>query len=273
MQQNYSAALIDAHVHIYDCFDIRVVLDSAWNNFQRIARTLAVRNNFIGVFLLTETSSDNRFQALAKVAGTHQQSNTWQFAPTKEDCSLLAVGNENQALVLVAGRQIVTKENLEVLALGTTQSFQDQLSINQVLKQVRDAHALTVLPWGFGKWLAGRGKIVESLLESRKHPELFLGDNSGRLGLLPRSRLFAKAVEQKIVILPGSDPLPFTREMSKPGSFGCILSQPISMDTPAGDIKKALTEPKVSISPFGRAEYPFRFVRNQVAMQFRRYIG
>lgn len=273
VQRNYSVGLIDAHVHLYDCFDINIVLDSAWNNLQEVVQRFEVGGDYIGVFFLTETSSDHKFQFLQKVAAKQQDGEPWKFYPTKETCSLLAIGRENQLLVLVAGRQIVTKENLEVLALGTTQFFKDLLPIDEVLRLIQKTSALAVLPWGVGKWLGKRGRIVESVLDSNQHPEVFLGDNSGRLGLMPFPRLLAKAVGENRKVLPGSDPLPFTREMNKPGSFGCILEQPISRDTPARDIKNALVEPNVSIIPFGQAESLFRFIHNQIAMQLRKYTG
>ena len=97
-----------------------------------------------------------------------------------------------------------------------------------------------VLPWGFGKWTFGRGAIINSFLESKEHPELFLGDNSGRPDFLPKSHLFAKAREKGIRVLPGSDSLPFNWEKIKPGSFGFMLSQPIGIETPGADSRRGI---------------------------------
>jgi len=273
VQQDYPAALIDAHVHIYDCFDISTFLDSAIHNFRKAAQDSSVGTRFIGVLLLTETASDHKFEALKEIASGRTENRdapSWQFTNTEEDCSLLAENGENQVLV-VAGRQIITREKLEILALGTTRSFPDRLPIREVLATIRASQALAVLPWGFGKWLSDRGLVIEELLNSAHHPDYFLGDNSGRPGFLPRPRFFAQAKKRGIRILPGSDPLPFPREMVKPGSFGFILNHRISIITPASDIKKLLSEPEIAVNPYGQTERPLRFVRNQIAMQLAKY--
>ena len=227
-------------------------------------------NGYIGVLLLTETINDNKFSALKRSSTRHKAADcsfNWHFSRTEEDCSLLAVNENNQLLVIVAGRQIISQENLEVLALGTTRSFPERRPIEDVLAMIRESRALAVLPWGFGKWFSGRGRVIERLLNSAQHPDLFLGDNSGRPGFLPQPRFFALARKQDIRILPGSDPLPFPREAGKPGSFGFILNHKISTITPASDIKRLLLKPEIAVNPYGHAETPLRFACNQIAMQ------
>jgi hypothetical protein len=48
--------LIDAHVHIYDCFDLEKFFDSAYANFKSAAEQLGHTNDFTGILLLAETS-------------------------------------------------------------------------------------------------------------------------------------------------------------------------------------------------------------------------
>ena len=274
VRQEYPAALIDAHVHIYDCFHLNSFLDSALRNFQEAAQNLSVDNGHIGVLLLTETASDNKFCELKRISTRQKAADCsfrWHFCHTEEDCSLLAVNEDSQILVIVAGRQIVSQENLEILALGTTRSFPERRPIEDALAMIRESQALAVLPWGFGKWFFGRGQIIERLLNSAQHKDLFLGDNSGRPGFLPQPRFFAQARKQDIRILPGSDPLPFPRETEKPGSFGFILNHKISTITPASDIKRLLLKPEIAVNPYGHAETLLRFACNQVAMQVTKH--
>jgi len=276
LQQEYPFALIDAHVHIYDCFSIGTFLDAATRNFHVAAQAASIRNPCIGVLFLTETARDNAFDALLHAVTERKETvhcPPWKFTRTEEECSLLAVNQNNQVLVIVAGRQIISQEKLEILALGTTKSFPEGLPIEDTLALVRASQALAVLPWGFGKWLSGRGLIIEALLQSTHHPELFLGDNSGRPHFLSRPGLFKQAEKRDIRILPGSDPLPFPREVAKPGSYGFILNHKISTITPASEIKRLLAEPEFAVKPYGEAETLFRFVRNQIAMQLAKYKG
>ena len=88
--------------------------------------------------------------------------------------------NGEQGFLLIAGRQIVTEENLEVLALLTDRKFEDGLPLQEVIQTVRENKGISVIPWGFGKWMGRRGRFLESALEEAENSELFLGDNSGR---------------------------------------------------------------------------------------------
>ena len=72
--------------------------------------------------------------------------------------SLTASSKSGQDLSIVAGRQIVTAENLEILALGFDAGLDDGLPIDEVILAVQAAGALCVLPWGFGKWTGKRGQ-------------------------------------------------------------------------------------------------------------------
>jgi hypothetical protein len=274
LQLEFPVALIDAHVHVYDCFDIHTFLDLAMRNFQEAALVSSAGNSFLGVLLLTETVNDNKFSTLKLRATEREEAENppaWKFINTEEDCSLLAIHKNNHMLAIIAGRQIISEENLEILALGTTRVFPEHLPITDVLTMARASQALAVLPWGFGKWLAGRGSHIERLLKSTHHPDLFLGDNSGRPGFLPRPGFFKQAEQRNIRILPGSDPLPFPRAIVKPGSFGFILNRVINAMTPASDIKRLLSEPGFTVNPYGTMETPLQFARNQIAMQLVKY--
>jgi hypothetical protein len=132
---NYQKNLIiaDAHVHINDCFDLSQMLDSALNNFRQTSQKKGYENNFTGILFLTETSKQNWFNQLVKAK---QQIKNWIFKPTSETVSLVAKNELNQRLLLIAGRQIVTAENLEVLALITEQNFADGLPLEATIQAI-----------------------------------------------------------------------------------------------------------------------------------------
>jgi hypothetical protein len=173
-------------------------------------------------------------------------------------------------LVLIAGRQIVTAERLEVLALGTLGTFADGLPISTVLDQVADAGALAVLPWGFGKWIGGRGRIIRDLLNSHRASRLFVGDNGGRLSIAPEPSLLMDARQQGIPILPGTDPFPFAEQVRRPLSYGFVLAAHVTGTAPAASIKQALQARRAQPEVFGRCTGVADFVSNQLAMQWRK---
>ena len=216
---------VDAHVHIYDCFHLPIFFESAFANFQSEAARMGQVDDFTAILLLTETSKDNWFERLASYASNKTTAETktipdWTFHHTDGNCSLCARGSEDQSLFLIAGRQIVTAEKLEVLALATDKKFKDGAPIGQVIQSIRDMGAIPVIPYGFGKWIGRRGKILRDLLKKTEITKLFLGDNGERPKFLPRSSHFKQAEKRGIRVLPGTDPLPFPSECRRAGSFG-----------------------------------------------------
>ena len=266
---------VDAHVHIYDCFDLELFFDSAFANFKSEASRLGQQDAFTGILLLTETSKDKWFERLTDYADNKDGNGNkaigdWAFHHTDENCSLYARGGKNQGLFLIAGRQIVTAEKLEVLALATDKSLKDGAPIEQVIQSLQDIGAIPVVPYGLGKWIGRRGKILRDLLKKTERTKLFLGDNGGRPKFLPRSSHFKQAEKRGIRVLPGSDPLPFPFECQRAGGFGFSFLGSINFEHPARDLKKILMDTSTYFQEYGRLESPYRFFRNQLAMQIKK---
>jgi hypothetical protein len=269
--------LADAHVHIYGCFNLAQFLESAFTNFQRQAQASKPWADFDALLFLTECAADNWFHALRNQAvgrsSTHMAHlPTWVFSATRESCSLRARGPDGQRVVLIAGRQIITAERLEVLALCTSDFFPDGPTLSEVVSSVRSANGIPVIPWGAGKWVGKRGKILAEFLRSQKSGSIFLGDNSGRPIFWRRPHHFRLAQEKGIEILPGSDPLPFRSECRRAGSFGFTVEGTLDRDRPAAHIRALLLDPSVNVTPYGSLEQPYRFFRNQISMQITKHL-
>lgn len=268
--------VIDGHVHLYDCFNLSDLLDAAYANFKAEARRQGIIDRYAGILLLTETSKDHWFQRLSDGADGdtivgQKILGKWQISRLPEDnCSLLARHESGKSIIFIAGRQIVTAEGLEVLALATEKTFSDGLPIEDVLQNIQRAGAVPVIPWGVGKWLGGRGKILSRVLASEANHGLSLGDNGGRPVFWRNPSHFKQAHEAGIRILPGSDPLPMQPESSRIGSFGFTINAPISTTHPAREIRRLLLNPSVKITPYGRLQGPFRFLRNQLSIRLAR---
>ena len=269
--------LVDAHVHFYDCYPLANFLDSAYRNFHEAAWKLGVCGDMVGILLLTESSRDHWFKRLWRladgIATAEHDTNGWCFQHTGAPCSLLARRGEQESLHIIAGRQIITRERLEVLAIGADREYPDGLPINEVIEMVRASGALPIIPWGFGKWTGCRGKVVRQVLLGKPGTDLFLGDNGGRMRYWSEPVQFKIARENGIRILPGSDPLPFASEYRRPGSYGFMLNVPVNSMIPAEEIKKYLVDRDVPITPYGRREGVLRFMKNQLSMQLIKYFG
>ena len=267
--------LVDSHVHIHGCFKLQVFLDSALANFMEEAGRCGHENDFTAFLLLTESKGENWFHRLKgglqdRENGEDKIVNNWTFHPTREIYSLLARSLNGREIFMVAGRQILTRENLEVLALATTELFEDGNPLLEVIRAVRERGGIPVIPWGAGKWTGKRGEILKNLIEGAGDSSLFLGDNGGRPAILPRPRLFRLAEERGIRVLPGSDPLPFPSEVRRAGSFGLAIANMVNSEDPAEELKRILLDPKTPFRAYGRLEILHRFLRKQIAMQIKK---
>ena len=256
--------LVDAHVHIYPSYNVTEFLDNAWENFRKASRALPLSTPITGMLLLSESSGCDWF---SQQQNTLKNDGQWQFQPLPEEPMTLLASNEEKSLLIVAGRQVITAEGLEVLALLTKQQFDDGQPLTQLLEKINENDGLAVLPWAVGKWLGGRGKRVSELLASQDSP-FMLGDNGGRPVFWRNVPQFIQANAKGIRILPGSDPLPLTADASRAGSFGFTLSISVSSKTPAQAIHRLLLDSTVALSPYGCLQGPIRFLQNQLSLRF-----
>jgi hypothetical protein len=266
--------LIDAHVHVHDCFQLDSFLEQAHHNFAQAAREHGW-GPALGVLMLTESEGVDWFGRLAGMAaGSGADPRTrpagWTIHATLDPAALVAASG-GRRLLLVSGRQVVAREGLEVLLLGTRSSVPDGRPIRDVLEQGARLGALRVIPWGAGKWWFGRGKLLNELI-AHAHPGngFFLGDGAGRPFFWSKPRHFALAQRRGLRILPGTDPLPFPHQVGRAGSFGFRLHGAVDLAAPSEGIKAALRDPASRLTPFGRPERLAPFVRNQLAMQRRK---
>lgn len=265
------ALLIDAHVHLHDCYPPQRFLDHAADNFERAAREHGWTPAAPGVLLLSESAGVDWFGRLAaEAAGAADLAlGSWGLEATPDPSALLARSGTRR-LLLVSGRQVVTREGLEVLLLATRGTVPDRIPIREVLAEGERLGALRVIPWGAGKWLFERGRLLSELIEATQPGNgFFLGDSAGRPGFWGSPRHFGAAARRGIRVLPGTDPLPLPGEVTRPGSYGFRLEPSADLSLPA-EIKAALGRPDARLTPFGRLERLGPFVLHQLAMQRRK---
>lgn len=260
--------IVDAHVHVHPCFDTVAFFDAAADHLARAAHAAGASDARFAL-LLTESAGDTFFRDRAPTADDDREERVrgWKIRASAEPDSWVAVRRDRTSIHVIAGRQIVTAEGLEVLALCRDVDIPDGAAIRDVVAAAREAGAVPVVPWGFGKWWFGRGRTVASLVADETAGRFFLGDNGGRPAWSNRPAAFALAEGRGIRVLPGSDPLPFRRHARRPGSYGFVLDRALDVDRPAAGFREALADPATRLSPFGRGRSLVAFARDQIAMQ------
>jgi hypothetical protein len=252
---------VDAHVHFHRRALVGPALDFAAANSLRIRNRA---NGLIGVLLLAQSANERVFEELR--AGPATESG-WQIAPASGEPESLIARKGERSLAIVCGRQVRAQDGLEVLALGTREEFKDGRSFAETVGAVVRSGAISVLPWGFGKWRGVRGRIIEAALATMGAERVFLGDNGGRLSGAPRPSMVRRYEGRGFRVLPGSDPFPFGGDHQRIAGFGFLAERPVSEDTPWAGLREELRALRDSPQRFGRATPAFRFAFNQIGIQ------
>jgi hypothetical protein len=262
--------LVDGHVHVYDCFSVAAVFDAAAANFSAGARQVAGARGYDAVLCLVEGAAERFLDGVRSGAkgrvwrGSHGY---WEAEQGNEPESVI-VRRGGTRFAVIAGRQLVTRERLEVLALGTTAPLRDGDSLEATLAAVQETGAAAVLPWGVGKWLGHRGSVVARIFADPQWRDVFAGDNGNRLALGPEPSQLAAARRGGRRVLPGSDPLPLPGQESRVGSYGFAVSADLDWQRPAAALL-AILRSGASLAAFGRRAALGKFVGSQLALKLR----
>ena len=260
--------LLDGHVHFYPCFDRDLFFDSALANFRKAAGVVRRHTEHAGWLLFTESFGMDYFRRFRAAAG-RSSGGGWTFHRTDEEDSLVARCDGGGSLLLVAGRQIITSEGLEVLALCCDADIDDGLPLPAAIEAARALNANVALPWGFGKWWFRRGALITRFVRSAGATDIFLSDNGGRARFGGEPPLFRLAALRGIATLAGTDPFPFEHEVERVGRYGFALDGTVDPMQPAAGLR-CLLGADAQPSRYGRPVGPIAFCRNQLMIQFRR---
>ncbi|MBN1541031.1 hypothetical protein JW992_02720 [candidate division KSB1 bacterium] len=231
--------IVDGHVHVYPLFDRNRLFQAAWNHLA----SHRTSDRFRLALLLTERSDCAFFSELRQnpslVPG-------WRVKKTAESESLHLINSEGQALTVVAGRQIVTRDGLEICALATEATLPDRgCDSAEAIETLIRADAIVSLNWAPGKWFFKRGKIVDKLFRRFSTTDLVISDTSMRPSLWPTPVKMRRALQQGYTVVAGSDPLPFSGEEDRVGCYAFQLQGANDPEHPARALRQALKTIKV----------------------------
>ena len=235
---------IDTHVHIYPFYDIAASLNALLDNLGN-ADPAASR-----IGCLTERYDCNLFEELANGAKPDLVD---EFRVRLDGQSLLVQReSDGEYCHLVPGQQVITGENIEILSLACRQRVPEGQPAIDTVRAILEQGGVPVAAWAPGKWFFGRGKVVRSLLEAFTPAELAIGDTTLRpVGWLS-PMIFREARARGFRMLFGSDPLPYSGEERRPGSYiASVTGEPGAGGKPF-DVVRSLLTGDWSIEPLGR---------------------
>jgi hypothetical protein len=232
--------VIDTHLHLYPEYDLELALRCLSRNLARAAPGTAA----VGV--LVERRDCHVFAKLR--TGQRRVPDRDGTLDVSADGDALRVSLDRVApLWLLPGRQVVTRERVEVLLLGADLDLPDGMTAAETIRQGLAGGALPVIGWAPGKWFFGRKQVVQRLLQRFNREELLLGDSSLRPGLWGEPLVMRQARRRGFAVVAGSDPLPIAGEERRLGCYATRL-EPAPSLTPqrgASFLRAALLAPGV----------------------------
>jgi hypothetical protein len=262
----------DAHVHLYPAFPLATFFGNALRNLDSLYRSWAGKSADNSeppakICCLAERFDCRFFRDLSQNAGTAAHAG-FAILPGPEENSLFISLPDEGELVIIAGRQIVTSERLEVLALSVDAAIPDGLPFPEVHRAILLAGGLPVLNWAPGKWFFARGRLVKHFIDSLPATELLLCDTTLRPTLWPTPLLMREARRRGIRTIAGSDPLPLPGEERYAGTYGIASKAQFDPKAPVSSLRKLLRNPQTDIQITGR-RCPAWTVINRVRTHMR----
>jgi len=243
---------LDAHAHIYPEYDLPRLLLAALDHMPRIEPA------DLRVLCLAERADCFFFQAFAQDE-IRLPGDRWRIVAWDSDGGVrIRHLADHRDLWIIAGRQMVAAERIEVCALFSDEPIADGQPARGIIRAILAAGGLPALPWAPGKWLGPRGRLVQALTREFSPDRLVLIDSSLRPRGWPAPRLYAAARRQGRAVLSGSDPLPVPGEERLAGSCHCTFSIPALEDPTrlVAPLKAALTSGSLAIRHSGASFGP-----------------
>lgn len=257
--------LIDAHVHLRPTHNPAAVLDGAVRHFARASTRLGA-SRCEGVLLLAEAVGEHGFDRLAAGDGPVGR---WRVQAAGDPLALRCQRDDESWLWLIRGRQVATRQGLEVLTLLSAAEIPDGLGIEETIERGLAQGALVTLPWGFGKWTGGRKKLMLDLVRAYAKRGVALGDSAARPVGLGESAVLGLGRRMGMPILPGTDPLPIPTHQGRAGQYGLWLAGELDHQSPSADLRRRLSTPASGDAIIGQRDGPMAAVLTQIRLRLQ----
>ena len=249
----------DTHVHCYRFSEFEDLLTCAYQN---VASQSFSADNDVLVLFFTDGRRDKTWSKLKAVVEQGGELKGWVLEASKDANTLVAKNlNGEQLIYLMAARQINSIERLEFLILGYDGDDEDGATADSIINQFSDQF-MVISPWGVGKWLFARSKILTALLE--KYPSaLYLGDNGGRPSFWRWVSHFNKT---KQFVLNGSDPLPIADEIKRVASFGLCIEVDAQLPLSSQEVISYLKDKSIAKTNYGKPLALMPFIKGRLGL-------
>lgn len=220
------STILDTHVHLYPCYDVAKFFEHTWSNLERLLPGATK------VIVLTERASERYFERayISKTLGGGT------LSETEEPVSLILDLSRHRSLIIISGKQYLSSEGIEVLALGARTALPDRQPIRELIIGIQTTDAIPVVPWSFGKWTFQRKEIVTQLIKDTSL-DFVIGDIFGRPLMCGADIFNSSNLEGSRMVIFGTDPLPMRGEEVRSGSLCTTFRTTIDEKKPFASLK------------------------------------
>ena len=249
--------ICDAHVHLHPFHPPAEALRALAAHLGRLARAAGAPDAAC-LALMAERAGENIFAAACR---GELHAAPFSLRPASDGSAVEArTPDGRSALWLIPGRQVVTRERLEVMAATVDAKIPDGLPIADTLAAVRAAGGMPGLPWGVGKWLGERGRIVRKLLDDNASGGLWLCDSGLRPYGWPTPPLLRLARRRGLAVLAGTDVLPRPGDERFGGRYAAFSPAGFDPAAPLAAARRMLTASQNGLRLLGARAWPWTFL-------------
>lgn len=264
--------ILDGHVHLYPEYNLQSAFKIGIENMKSALRKSKLNSSTqpITVWLLTERWDCHFFRQISESAKKFS-SNGLTIQPSPEKEAILFQENGRISHLILAGRQLVSNDGLEVLSLATDLFVEDRkFSTGELIQKVNESGGVPVLNWAPGKWFFNRGKIVREQIQNSKTNTFVVGDNPLRCTLWPTPQIMKEATNKGFKLIAGSDPLPFVGEENNIGTYCFATHAPFDMKKPVASIRQILRQKEFSADIIGKRNGLFTFFSRETRIMLKK---
>jgi len=247
----------DTHVHCYQFSEFEALLDYAYEN--AVSQSFSSERDHLVLFF-TGGLRDRIWPKLSVEPSLG--GNGWTLDATQDPNTIVAKQRSSERLIyLMAARQINSAERLEFLVLGYDGGDEDGKPANTIIERFSEQFVV-ICPWGVGKWLFGRGKLLSELVQ-KYSSALYLGDNGGR----PKFWAWIKHFRQTNgFVFNGSDPLPIAGEIQRVASYGIRIEAQVKSALNSQMMIALLKDDSVTKRNYGKSLGLIAFIKGRFAL-------
>lgn len=250
--------IADMHLHVYPVYDTETILRGCVQRLSELSPAT------VCAACLTERHDCHVYHSLLASAASAVSGDDSSASPRFEAlengrCIVFRAGGGLPPLFILPGRQISTRERVEVLCIGSDASIPDGEPAEITIRRIGEVGGLPVLAWAVGKWLFKRRRVVNHLLDTFGPGRLLIGDSSMRPVFWPEPGPMRRARRQGYRVLAGSDPLPKAGDEAQAGRYATLLGSKLDPRKPAASLLAGVMNPAAPLGYRGRRCGVFEF--------------